>query len=445
MVGIYESTFFEKFIKNKYSLLIISIITIGFCASITAVLFRSGVHNLEIVRLALLDRYKPIYILPILGMVGGCISGLVISCFQPASSGSGISHLIGFLHGRKIPLNLRVAITKLIGGIIAIGSGFPLGAEGPSVQMGSSIAWQLSKWFKTPKVFTKLLVSAGGGAGLAAVFGAPIAGVVFILEELFRTSKPIIILFFAVTSFVADSFGAILNSLGLDNESIRFSSTNGFMIDPHHVPLIKFFPVDIIYLIILGVFIALIGEIYVRYLITLQLKSGKIFKNNYVLKMTICGAIIGIIYSILPEIFHEFTELDNLIIDGRASSLLGFQTFIVIFLTTGIAVSAGAPGGLFMPMITLGASIGLAFYGLSDLVIGYAPSSLIFAGIGGFISACSRTPITAIFIVLALTHNNLLLNPVLVCCAVAYVASKFLNSHSIYERQLENKLMGEEQ
>ena len=88
-------------------------------------------------------------------------------------------------------INLKVALVKLIAGITAIGSGFPLGAEGPSVQMGGA-AWQIAKWIKAPKSFTKIIVSAGGGAGLAAVFNAPIAGLFFTIEELLHTTTPVV-------------------------------------------------------------------------------------------------------------------------------------------------------------------------------------------------------------------------------------------------------------
>ena len=440
----HSEDFSKKFLTSKYYILLAAILLLGLFPSITAVLFRSGVHNLEILRLRLLEFLPAKYVLPLLGIFGGFISSIIITKFEPAASGSGISHLVGYLHDRKIPLNLKVAIVKLISGVIAIGSGFPLGGEGPSVHMGGAVAWQISKWLKAPKKFTKLLVATGGGAGLAAVFSAPIAGFTFVIEELLMTSKPIVFLFIALTAFVANSFGSILNSFGLDNESIRFSFAQGFMIDPHHDPFIKFFPLDTLYLVILGILVAIVGEIYIRYLLKIKSKSSEIFKHNYILKMTICGGFIGVIYSILPEVFHEFTELDNLIIDGKASAVIGSQTFLIMFFTTGIAVAAGAPGGLFMPMITLGASLGLAFLGISESITGYAPTSLVFAGIGAFISGCSRTPLTAIFIVLALTHNNLLLTPVLICCSTSFFISKLLNNNSFYERQLGKKLMGEQ-
>tara|TARA_B100001057_G_scaffold90320_1_gene86533 strand:+ start:3128 stop:4450 length:1323 start_codon:yes stop_codon:yes gene_type:complete len=438
-----QSAYLKKIISKKYYLLIFSLLFTGFGAALTAILFRSGVHNLEEIRLAVLEIFPPTFVLPILGALGGLISGTLVSKFSPASSGSGITHLVGYLHDRNIPINLKVGIIKLVSGVIAIGSGFPLGAEGPSVQMGSSVAWQISKWLKAPKSLTKIIVSAGGGAGLAAVFGAPIAGFLFVVEELLYKSKPILIAIAAITAFMANSWGAILNSLGFDNESIRFSGIDGFVLDPHHNPIVKFIPLDIIYLVILGIIVAIVGEIYTVYLLNFQKKAKEIFKNRYVLKMTFIGALIGIIYSILPEIFHEFTELDNLIIDGEATGILAFQTFLVMFLTTGLSVAAGAPGGLFMPMITLGASIGLALNSLMIFSTGYAPTTLVFAGMAAFISSCSRTPLTAIFIVLALTHNNLILTPVLIGSITSYLFSKCLNEESIYERQLEDKLMGE--
>ena len=88
---------------------------------------------------------------------------------------------------------------KLISGIIAIGSGFPLGPEGPSVQMGGSVAWQMAKWLKAPTAFRRVIVAAGGGAGIAAVFSAPLGGFVYAIEELLNSARPVILLLVVIT------------------------------------------------------------------------------------------------------------------------------------------------------------------------------------------------------------------------------------------------------
>ena len=196
--------------------------------------------------------------------------------------------------------------------------------------------------------------------------------------------------------------------MGLNKEHGSFHAVHGFQLSPEHNPIVKFLPIDIIYLIFLGVAVGLIAELYTRYLMKMQGISSNIFGKNIIIKMTIFGGIIGLIYAILPDIFHEFTELDNLVIEGEASFYLAAKTFGVMFLT-GLAVASGAPGGLFMPMLTLGAAIGLTISGLAESTLGYYPTTLVYAGMGAFVASCSRTPISAVFIVFALTKNALIL------------------------------------
>ena len=438
-----QKSFLKQFLEERWWLLLLCLSLTALGGALTAVLFRSGVHNLEELRLDLMETIPPWIVLPALGIVGGLISGTLVARLAPAAGGSGISHLVGYLHDRPIPMNLKVGIVKLVSGVIAIGSGFPLGAEGPSVQMGGSVAWQIGSWLKAPKSFTKVLVSAGGGAGLAAVFNAPIAGLIFTMEELLHSTKPIILMVIGATVFWADAWGAIFNWMGLNKEHGSFHAVHGFQLSPEHNPIVKFLPIDIIYLIFLGVAVGLIAELYTRYLMKMQGISSNIFGKNVIIKMTICGGIIGLIYAILPDIFHEFTELDNLVIEGEASFYLAAKTFGVMFLTTGLAVASGAPGGLFMPMLTLGAAIGLTISGLAESALGYYPTTLVYAGMGAFVASCSRTPISAVFIVFALTKNALILKTVLVACIFSYLAGRCCNNSSIYERQLTNKLQGE--
>lgn len=441
--NISQESFLQQFLKKRWWLLLLCLMLTGLGGSLTAVLFRSGVHHLEELRLEIMKVIPPWVVLPGLGIIGGLISGTLVSRLAPAAGGSGISHLVGYLHDRPVPMNLRVGIVKLVSGIIAIGSGFPLGAEGPSVQMGGSVAWQIGSWLKAPKTFTKVLVSAGGGAGLAAVFNAPLAGLIFTMEELLHTTRPIILMVVGVTVFWSDALGAIFNRMGLNRGDGSFHEIHGFQLSPEHNPLVKFLPIDIIYLIALGIIVGVIAELYTRYLMTMQKKASSVFGDKIVIKMTICGFVIGVLYALLPEAFHEFTELDNLIVEGEASAYLAAKTFLIMFITTGLAVASGAPGGLFMPMLTLGAAVGLVFSGLLEMSFGYYPTTLVYASMGAFVASCSRTPLSAVFIIFALTKNVLILKPVLIACVFSYLVGRICNDQSIYERQLSQKLQGE--
>ena len=164
----------KKLLKQRSFVVVISILFTGLGASITSISFKTGIYFINNWRLELLDDFPSIAVLPAFGAIGGAIAGLLIKNIAPAAKGSGVSQIMGFLRHKKVTMNLKVGLVKLISGIIAIGSGFPLGPEGPSVQMGGSVAWQMARWLKAPLAFRRVLVAAGGGAGIAAVFSAPL-------------------------------------------------------------------------------------------------------------------------------------------------------------------------------------------------------------------------------------------------------------------------------
>ena len=164
---------------------------IGLGAGLCAVGFRQGLALAETSRQTLLLRLHghPGWgwaVLPLIGLAVGCLVGWAVTRFAPETAGSGIPHLKGvLLHLRKLA-PWRVIPIKFFGGILAIGSGLSLGREGPTVQIGAGVARILAGVLRAPESDIPQLLSAGAGAGLAAAFNAPLAGLVFVIEELHR-------------------------------------------------------------------------------------------------------------------------------------------------------------------------------------------------------------------------------------------------------------------
>jgi len=430
----------KKLLKQRSFVVAISLLLTGLGASITSISFKTGIYFINNWRLALLDQFPSITVLPIFGAIGGALAGFLIKNIAPAAKGSGVSQIMGFLRHKKVPMNLRVGLVKLISGIIAIGSGFPLGPEGPSVQMGGSVAWQMAKWLKAPLAFRRVIVAAGGGAGIAAVFSAPLGGFVYAIEELLNSARPVVLLLVLITTFIADSSADIIQALGLDPKAGGFDFNLGFLIQKEYDPSVFFLPIDFIYLVLLGVIIGIFAELYSRYVLLMQNLGKRWYKNKFVLKMSICGLILGTIYSFLPSTFHNLDELQKIIAEQNTSIGIALLAVLVLFITTGLAASSGAPGGLFYPMLTLGGAIGLIMGSWVELATGHAPSTYIFAGMGAFVAGCSRTPITAMFLAFALTKNLLIMKPVLISCIASFLIARAFNEESIYERQIQIEL-----
>ncbi len=430
----------KKLLKQRSLVVVFSLLLTGLGASITSIFFKTGIYFINNWRLALLDQFSSIAVLPIFGALGGAIAGYLIKNIAPAAKGSGVSQIMGFLRHKKVPMNIRVGLVKLISGIIAIGSGFPLGPEGPSVQMGGSVAWQMAKWLKAPTAFRRVIVAAGGGAGIAAVFSAPLGGFVYAIEELLNSARPVILLLVIITTFIADSSADIIQALGLDPKAGGFDFNLGFLIQKEYDPSVFFLPIDFIYLVLLGIIIGIFAELYSRFVLLMQNLGKKWYKNKFVLKMSICGLILGSIYAFLPNTFHNLDELQKIIAEQNTSIGIALLAVLVLFITTGLAAASGAPGGLFYPMLTLGGSIGLIMGSWVEIVTGHAPSTYIFAGMGAFVAGCSRTPITAMFLAFALTKNLLIMKPVLISCIASFLIARAFNEESIYERQIQIEL-----
>ena len=427
----------KKLLKKKFFIVGLALLFTGLGASITSIFFKTGIYFINNWKLELLNNFPSYLVLPLFGLLGGYLSSTLIKSLAPAAKGSGVSQIMGFLRHKKVPMNIKVGLVKLASGIIAIGSGFPLGPEGPSVQMGGSVAWQMAKWLKAPISFRRVIVAAGGGAGIAAVFSAPLGGFIYAIEELLNSARPVILRLVVITTFIADSSADIIQAIGLDPKAGGFDFNLGFLIQKEYSPEISFLPIDFIYLILLGIIIGLIAEFYSKFILKMQIIGKKWYKNKFVLKMSICGLILGSIYSFLPSSFHNLDELQKIIAEQNTSIGIALLAVIILFITTGLAAASGAPGGLFYPMLTLGGAIGLIIGTWVQIATGHAPSTYIFAGMGAFVAGCSRTPITAMFLAFALTKNLLIMKPVLISCITSYLIARIFHEESIYERQIQ--------
>ncbi|WP_415399270.1 ClC family H(+)/Cl(-) exchange transporter [Synechococcus sp. W4D4] len=425
----------ERLVQQRWPAVVLTLIVTGLGAAAAGLLFKTGVGWLGSWRLSLLETASPWLVLPSMGAVGGLLSAVLISTLAPTAAGSGIPQVMRFLSRQSLPMNLQVAIVKLLAGILAIGSGFPLGPEGPAVQMGSSVGWQMARWFKAPPSLLRVIVAAGGGAGIAAVFHAPLGGFFYAIEELLRKSGPILLLLVLGTAFAGSFWADVMGLAGFGEQSAGIGQ-RGFQISSEYQLDIQFLPKDLIYLVALGIVVGLLAELYTRYVVKMQSLGQRFFSEKIVIRMLLGGIALGCLYAALPADFRNNAALQHAIVDGHVELSKAVGIFTLLFFATGLAAATGAPGGLFAPMLTLGGALGLTAAGIAEHLSGHAPSTYVFAGMAAFIAACSRTPITAVFLVFALTKDLLILKPLFVCAVVSFVISRITHEHSIYQRQL---------
>ena len=124
----------------------------------------------------------------------------------------------------------------------------------------------------------------------------------------------------------------------------------------------------------------------------MQRQGSRWFGDRLILRMTLSGLVLGCVYAALPDAFHNPSELKHLIGAGKADISLALASFVVLFFSTGLAAGSGAPGGLFMPMLTLGGAIGLAGGIGVEALTGHVPTTYVFAGMGACLLYTSPSP-----------------------------------------------------
>lgn len=357
----------------------------------------------------------------------GYLLGLLIEKV-PMTKGSGIPQVQGALI-RKLKLNwLPELIGKFFGGIIGPGLGLSLGREGPSVQLGAEIGLGVSKIFKRHDTEEKYLVTSGASAGLSAAFNAPLAGVVFSLEELHRNFTPVILLCVMASSLTADFISKTF--LGV-NPAFAFGEMKA-------LPLDKYF-----HLIILGIITGVMGAIFNYCILKGQdaYKGVKNIKTRY--KAMFPFLFVGILGFILPDMLgggHGLVEKLN----TQSFTLSILLLFIVVKLVfTAICYGSGVPGGIFLPLLVIGALIGKSYGVIVTDYFGtpesYALNFTILA-MAGYFTAITRAPITGSILILEMTNSFDHLLGLIVVAVVAYVVVDLLNVKSIYDYLLERIL-----
>ena len=367
--------------------------------------------------------------LPLIGLVGGALCGSFVTFIAPEITGSGIPQVKAFLKGFPVKLDLRVAFSKLLGGIIALGIGLPLGREGPTVQVGAATAAVLGGVGYQSHRHRRQLIAAGAGAGLAAAFNAPLAGVMFIVEELLKdvSSRTL------GTALLACFFAGIVARY-IGNHTLDVSAASEF---PKAVFMLQNLP----FCLLVGLLGGLVGSAFNEAILHSAKWHNRIFGDRYILRIALAGLICGIVIALLPSSFRDFAGIRQLIFEDR-NWRFATAALLTNFALTAIAYGAGAPGGLFAPSLTIGAALGYLL-GLAEMTVfpgaTHSATSLALAGMGAVFAAVARVPITATVIVFEMTADFNLLLPLMISSIVAYVVGEKLAPGSVYDRLLELK------
>lgn len=340
---------------------------------------------------------------------------------EPMIAGSGIPQVEGVLSGHLKMGWLRVVAGKFFGAILAIGSGLSLGREGPSVQIGAAIAQGISRSLGRLKIEEKYLITAGASAGLAAAFNAPLAGVIFALEEVHKNFSSVVL-----TAAMAASLTADVVSQKVFGQKPIF--------DFHNLPVL---PLNYyLLLIILGLVIGVFGVLFNRSLVkTLNIYS----KITWIPKAfipTIPLIISGFLGFYLPETLGGGHKLIEFIVQGNLGIKLLIVLLLVKFLFTMISYGSGVPGGIFLPLLVIGALAGNLFGSMTvhflHIDVQYVNNFVVLA-MAAYFTAIVKAPVTGSVLITEMTGSFNHLLPLITVSMTAYLVCDILRSEPIYE------------
>lgn len=411
---------------NPKRLAILEAVVIGLVAALAAVLLKQAVLVLGGWRVQESLPLPAWVLLPASGLGSGLVAGWLIEHSAPEATGSGIPQVKAALAYVPIALNLRVAIVKLISTTLTLSSGFALGRQGPTVQIGAALAAQLSRWVPASPDHQRQLIAAGAAAGLAAGFDAPIAGVMFVIEELLQDVSSLTL----GTAILASFTGGVISRV-LAGPSWRLGVST--------FAQSRFSLQELPFLLLLGVLAGVFAALFNRGILACLQLSRRRLRWSLALKIGLAGLISGATAAVLPGMFRDSGTLQVFLTEGTASWQMTVGAFVVQFVLTLVACSMETPGGLFIPSLILGAALGHLVGMGAERLVGGAPVIYALTGMGAFFGAVAKVPVTAIVIVFEITTNFELVLPLMIGAVTAYLVAERLAPGSLYTHLLELK------
>ncbi|MBN9227376.1 MULTISPECIES: H(+)/Cl(-) exchange transporter ClcA [Legionella] len=367
-------------------------------------------------------------------MVMVFIAWMLVKWVATEASGSGVQEIEGtLLHERHIFWR-RLLPVKFIGGVLSIGSKMVLGREGPTIQIGGNLGEMLGECFSLTRKRRDSLIAAGAAAGLATAFNAPLAGVLFVLEEMRSEFN------FSFTNFKTVAICCVFATIMLH-----------IIIGPQpDIKMAVFTPPNLQSLWLFfafGIVVGIVGlgfNMFLMKLLNILDKLKPWVKDIYVL---IIGLTVGYLAYKQPGVVGGGYHIIEQALIAYPDFLVLVVLLIIRFIMTLLCYGTGVPGGIFAPMLALGTILGLAASHILQAIssdINIHPGMFAVAGMGALFSASVRAPITGIILVVEMTQNYLLILPLMVTCLTSTTVVQLARNAPIYTQLLRRTLKKEQ-
>jgi len=397
----------------------------GALAGLVGGLFRMILSSAESLRDSILQwaHEEPAlrWIVPVV-LAAACVAlARLIVRWAPEAGGSGVQRVEANMRDEIGYARLRVLPAKFVGGILAIGSGLALGREGPTMQMGAIIGATLGRMTGSTHHDRRTLSAALAGAGLGVAFSAPIGGAVFVLEEVARAVRTRLV----VATFVGSASAMAVARLLVGNEPVLPVSG----VDTEPLWMVPLFGV-------LGVVLGALGVVYNRLVIAMLNLAQRLPSVPPEAKAAFIGATVGLIGVIAPSMVGGGDQANQAVLAGTYSLGALAVLLLVRWFLGPFSYAAGTPGGLFAPLLLLGAGIGALLAGAANAVIPgleLPPVAFAVVGMSTFFAAVVRAPLTGVVLIIEMTATTALVVPMILAAAAAVVTATLLHGPPIYD------------
>ncbi len=426
-----------RHIKQHQFILILSIL-IGIGSGLAAVTLKNTLYYTNYFLTNGFSYHGIYYLFLAFPVIGIILTILFIKYIVKDNISHGVSKVLYAISKTNSQIKPHNTFSSLIACTLTLGFGGSVGPEAPIVLAGSSIGSNLGRLFRLDYKTTTLLIGCGAAGAIAGIFEAPIAGAIFVLEILMLDLTVTTLIPLLITTVTA----SLVSFLLMGNE-VLFSFTLNSPFILRHIP----------FYLLLGVFTGLVSVFFIRGSIVIELFLKKV---SVVPRVAIAGSLLALVMFAYPSLFGEGYTVLKEVINGNGeiignSTLFGvlkenhWSFLIVIFgliimkvVAMALTQGSGGIGGTFAPAIFIGAICGYFFATLFNTVFGLNISQSNFAlvGMAGVMAGVMHAPLTAIFLIAEITGGYLLLTPLIMVSAIAYLTCHIFESHSIYARQL---------
>lgn len=406
--------------------LLLTLVLAGLLSGLAAVLFHHLVEASRslLIAPALKIAGVPHYVLTLLiPALVAVILTLVVQRFAPHAGGANLARVRRAYGQDPAILDKRSIIATLLLTPISLGSGAPLGPEGPTVVIASGVSMYLARLLRLPKKAVRGMIPVGTAAGIAAIFNTPITGVVFAMEEVLGTTSRGVL----GGTIVAAVAAAVVQRLLLGGRQLLEAPTGEW----HDVrELSGFLVVGIVAGIVSGIAIIAISRL--RKFTSHAIPSAVVRAGS-------AGLLVGAIGLISPDILGVGYSVTSLFLHGGGDLNVASLAFAAKTIGMIIAISGGIIGGTFAPSLFIGAALGATVGHAARMMFPTAiinPAAYALVGMGAFFGGFLRCPIAAVLIVVELTGDYGLVLPLMMAVAVAVYITRRIAPHSLTELQM---------